>query len=210
MENLEFDLIVKEFKLTIEDFMGKICEKFELEVDDLSLLLNNVSFMREEKKDNVKKCDYEFIKGKSSGTTCNNKVSEESKSGKHCKRHLSNKESKTTESKTAKSKTVKSAKSKKQQELAENEIKVIKQLNDSKPRIIIKRNTHGNYEHQETGLVMDRESKKIIGKQKEDGTLDVLTVEDIETCKMWKLTFQLPETITSEKDNEESKEDEDE
>ena len=48
--------------------------------------------------------------------------------------------------------------------------------------IQIKKNEHGNYEHPETKLVFNREERAVIGKQKDDGTIGVLTEEDIEVC----------------------------
>ena len=80
--------------------------------------------------------------------------------------------------------------------------------------IQIKKNEHGNYEHPETKLIFDRESKQVIGKQQQDGTISKLTEQDIQQCDQFKFTYIMPETISnqdveqmvSKKDNQESDE----
>ena len=66
--------------------------------------------------------------------------------------------------------------------------------------IQIKKNDHGNYEHPETKLVFSREEKTVIGKQKDDGTISVLTEEDIELCNQFKFTYRMPEKIQTSAD----------
>ena len=66
--------------------------------------------------------------------------------------------------------------------------------------IQIKKNEHGNYEHPETKLVFNREERAVIGKQKDDGTIGVLTEEDIEVCNQFKFTYKMPEKIQTAAD----------
>ena len=208
--------VTKAFKNCLEDFTVRVGEKYELDPVELASYLKDISFQpqQEVKKtrakrkksdddddEEIKKCKYEFLKGKSIGDTCSNRVSSESKTGDYCKRHLSNEDDSKEKKAKAKAKTAKSAKSKKQQDLAETEIKVIKKLNETKPQIVIKRNSFGNYEHADTKLVMNRESKKIVGRQQDDGTVSPLTSEDIDNCKLWKLLYDLPANLVSDSDS---------
>jgi len=66
--------------------------------------------------------------------------------------------------------------------------------------IQIKKNSHGNYEHPETKLVFDKDSRQVIGKQQEDGTINALGEEDIQQCDQFKFTYQVPEKILNEAD----------
>ena len=42
---------------------------------------------------------------------------------------------------------------------------------------------------------MDKKNYKVVGIQKEDGTVDHLTVKEIEVCRKYGLPFQVPEHI---------------
>jgi len=66
--------------------------------------------------------------------------------------------------------------------------------------IQIKKNSHGNYEHPETKLVFDKDSRQVIGKQQEDGTINALGEEDIQQCDQFKFTYLVPEKILNEAD----------
>ena len=59
------------------------------------------------------------------------------------------------------------------------------------PEFSIKKNAFGHYEHEETRFVFDKDSK-VIAKQKEDGTLDSLTEDDIDLCNKYKFKFVFP------------------
>ena len=63
--------------------------------------------------------------------------------------------------------------------------------------IHLKKNSHGNYEHPETKLVFDKESKQVYGKQLDDGTIATLTEHDIQQCDQFKFTYVMPETINT-------------
>jgi len=63
----------------------------------------------------------------------------------------------------------------------------------------IRRNKFGNEEHFESGLVFNKETKMVIGKQNQNGKLDSLTDKDIETCKKYKFLYKLPENLSVDK-----------
>lgn len=87
----------------------------------------------------------------------------------------------------------KSKKTKKNKSVATS--KVISALTDNIPEITIRRNKFGNLEHPETGLVFDKETKSVIGKQNDNDTIDDLTEDDIELCKKFKFKFKMPENL---------------
>ena len=64
--------------------------------------------------------------------------------------------------------------------------------------IHITKNVHNNYEHPETKLVFEKESKQVIGKQQDDGTITALTEEDIQVCDQFKFSYKMPEKIITE------------
>ena len=72
---------------------------------------------------------------------------------------------------------------------------VIKKINASIPAIQIKKNKFGNYEHSDTGLIFDKNSKKVIGKQHSDGQLIELSHSDIDLCNKYKFSYNLPENL---------------
>ena len=76
---------------------------------------------------------------------------------------------------------------------------VAKKLTSSIPTVAIRRNQYGNHEHAETSLVFDTKTKKAIGKQKEDGTIEGLTTDDIDTCNQWKFQYVLPNNLDKSK-----------
>ena len=72
---------------------------------------------------------------------------------------------------------------------------VIKKITSNITTVAIRRNQFGHHEHPETSLVFDIKSKKVIGKQNDDGTIADLTPEDINTCNQYKFTFVRPENL---------------
>jgi hypothetical protein len=81
---------------------------------------------------------------------------------------------------------------------------VVEKLKASVPTVNIRRNQFDNYEHPETSFVFDFKTKKVIGKQNDDGSVEELTSEDIDTCN--KYNFQVSE-IPSNLDKKTSLED---
>lgn len=75
---------------------------------------------------------------------------------------------------------------------------VLQKLVDKQPSLNISRNTHGNYEHAETGLVFDELEQQVIGKQLEDGSVKGLTAEDVQVCEEYNFLYCLPENLNNE------------
>ena len=164
----------------------------------------------------VGNCEHVYKKGSNPGSTCGKKVSKESKTGKYCKSHLTN-ESKSDESvnkKTSVQTTLTSAASSspvkktpaKKPTKKEEETPVIKQAQNEAPYVHVKMNKWRNYEHESTGLLFDRKSTEVYGRQNADGTIKSLTQEDIEICKNLGLSYRLPENLSSEKDDDQDEE----
>ena len=62
--------------------------------------------------------------------------------------------------------------------------------------VTIKKNKYNNYEHLETKLVFDNNTKMVIGKQEDDGVVNLcLSNEDIELCNKYKFKYNLPEIL---------------
>lgn len=78
--------------------------------------------------------------------------------------------------------------------------KVVKKLIAQVPSIEVRRNAHGNHEHAETGLVFDRKTKKVIGTQNSDGSINTLTEDDIDTCNRFKFEYVLPDNLDNNED----------
>ena len=96
------------------------------------------------------------------------------------------------------------AKSKSKTSSVEKEIEktpvVLIQLQSKIPNITIRRNQYGNHEHAETSFIFDKKTKKVIGKQNKNGTIDGLTKNDIEICHKMKFTFELPKNLDKKSD----------
>jgi hypothetical protein len=64
-----------------------------------------------------------------------------------------------------------------------------------------RKNKHGNYVLANYGLVMDDETQsRVIGVQADDGSVVALEETDIDTCKMLKLPYDLPDNLDTEAD----------
>lgn len=72
---------------------------------------------------------------------------------------------------------------------------VVKKLTAHVPVIPVRPNSFGNLEHPETGLVFDRKTEKVIGKQLDDGKVADLTESDIEACKKFKFMYTIPDNL---------------
>lgn len=181
------------------------------------------------KKDETsKKCEYVYVKGKNPGSVCGSKVCEESKTGKFCKKHISHEgknenenedpqENKTQKSTIKKPNTVKKetkketgTKKETKKESKELETDAVKQLQQDVPVFKVKLNKWRNYEHEGTGLLFDRKSEEVYGRQLPDGTIGPLTTDDITTCKRLGIAFKLPERLISENEEKDEIEEEEE
>ena len=72
---------------------------------------------------------------------------------------------------------------------------VVRGIQSTIQTVQIKKNSFGNYEHPDTGLVFDRINQRVIGKQNKSGKIDSLTDEDIETCNKFKFKYDIPENL---------------
>ncbi len=143
-------------------------------------------------------CAYEFKKGANAGTSCTSKAREGST---FCNKH------KSQEGKDSPSEEKKKTPAKKKGESKEKEAPVVKKMNEGKSKLAVNKNKHGNYEHTETHLVLDKTSKEVYGKQVGDKVVS-LTEEDIEQCKKYNFKYKLPESLSSSKDKDEEEDDE--
>ena len=74
---------------------------------------------------------------------------------------------------------------------------VVKKLSNVNTTFAIRKNAHGNHEHPETTFVFDPKTKKVIGKQNENGKVDPLSEKDIDICNKYKFSYVLPENLDS-------------
>ena len=92
---------------------------------------------------------------------------------------------------------VKLATPKKKAKKKQSEPKVTQVVKNAIPKSIeIRRNDNGDYMHVPTKLVFHKETKQVIGKY-EDGKegFKQLTLEDVETCKQYNFSYELPENL---------------
>ncbi len=100
---------------------------------------------------------------------------------------------KTSSSKsTTSSRTSNKSSEKKQSTLVKNIIKKV-------PVIAIRKNQFGNHEHPETHLVFDNKLKKVVGVQRDDGTVSSLTKTDIDICNKFKFSYVIPDNLDTGK-----------
>jgi len=83
----------------------------------------------------------------------------------------------------------------KKQSIAPEKQNIINKIPVKIPTVAIRRNQFGNFEHAETSLIFDRNTQKVIGKQNPDGTVDELGDVEINICKKFKFSYDLPENL---------------
>ena len=96
--------------------------------------------------------------------------------------------------------------------LPKGENNIIKNLTSKIQSIQIKRNNFGNFEHAETKFLFNNTTKKVYGKQNDDGTVSELTTDDINICHKYKFAYDIPENLdkkTSLNDVDEEDDDDD-
>ena len=79
---------------------------------------------------------------------------------------------------------------------------ILKKIISDIPIVAIRRNQFNNLEHLETLFVFDAKSKKVIGKQKEDGSIQDLVLEDIDLCNKYKFNYILPQNLNNKNTKE--------
>jgi len=72
---------------------------------------------------------------------------------------------------------------------------IVRKITSSIPVLNIRRNKFNNYEDINTGFVFNNLTKKVIGKQSENGAILELTKEDINICNKYKFTYELPSNL---------------
>ena len=75
--------------------------------------------------------------------------------------------------------------------------KVIKTLQSQIHLVKIEKNSFGNFVHSDTQFVFDRVSQQVTGKQNINGSIELLTVADIEICNKYKFKYVLPNNLKS-------------
>ena len=84
---------------------------------------------------------------------------------------------------------------------------VLKKIVAVSPVIVIRRNKHGNHEHPDSCFIFNPTTKKVIGKQEDDGTVSVITKSDIDTCNKYNFDYEIPESLDDNKTSSLLKED---
>jgi hypothetical protein len=90
---------------------------------------------------------------------------------------------------------------KSREKIVHKEPEVIKQLSANIPTVPIRKNVFENYEHAETSFLFDEKTKKVIGKQNEDGTIATLSRSDIDMCNKYKFQYEIPSNLNEIKAN---------
>ena len=85
----------------------------------------------------------------------------------------------------------------KKESVTETKPNIVNRILANLPTLVIRRNAFGNHEHVDTKFVFDPKTKKVIGKQLDDGNVAVLTKGDIEICHMHKFEYEIPEMLDS-------------
>lgn len=202
----------------VHEYNERICEKYELNMEELENLWKEVSGSEAPKKRGpVKKkdddstpstpkkskskskdvegcCPYVFIKGKNEGQTCNSKPKE---GATYCSRHAKCEETGQKEKKKIPSaKTVSS----------KNEDKD-KKKKDEKPKIVIRMNKDINkYWNPETKLVFKSKEERVVVGNYDNDTLNKLTDDDIAVCEKYGFKYEKEEETPKSKPKEKEKE----
>jgi hypothetical protein len=94
--------------------------------------------------------------------------------------------------------------------LKSSQPEIIKKIVEKIPTIQIKRNSHGNFEHTDSGLVINNISKKAYGRQNKDGSIAELTPSDIDLCHKYKFAYDIPENLNKKTNIDDDEEEDDE
>jgi len=206
----KFNITLKDLPSLLENGSGKkviIEEEDEDEQPSTPIKvekksINDVLKPKKVAKTEKAKCTFVMSKGKNQGQPCGSSVCEESKSGQYCKKHLA-------QENEVKKEVKKETKGKKEEPiLSKKELQ--EKIEKRTTEIEVKKNKFGNFEHQGSGIVLDRNTHKAYGKQNSDGTITELTEEDIEFCKSIGFKYILPSNIKTNDDEKENEDEEDE
>jgi hypothetical protein len=192
--------ITKEIDVFIQTFIKQVSNKYKIDSGELKSMWNGDEITQNIKESiRPKEIDYETL------LKCN-----KAELIAHCKsfghkcsgpknilinRLLGKEDVPSNDVKVIDSKKSKSTKS--SQKEAVKQTSVVKTLTANIPDVVIRRNQYDKYEHPETGLIFDNESKLVIGKQNDNGSVDPLTEEDIDMCNAFKFKFTIPLDLDS-------------
>lgn len=213
---MEFSNIISEFenyfKNIITKFNIKVSEKYDLDIDDLNDIWNNIDNSFEIKvskglcnsdtssKSSTKesKCLYIFCRGSKKGETCGEKVTT---GNRYCCKHKKYENQVEPSSKVIDKKSIPNVKSKviasQNSNDSDDESKPVKKI---KLQISLKRHPlTDKYWNEETGLFVENlDNKVFIGKYLDDKILP-LSESDIKLCKSKKLKYDITK-ISDESD----------
>ncbi|AQM73217.1 hypothetical protein B1750_gp236 [Noumeavirus] len=112
---------------------------------------------------------------------------------------------------TVQAKQAKDAFEKEQKELQEKKVEPQKvEVKEEKKQTVIsiRKNSFGNWQHTETGIIFRNIDKKAYGTQAADGKISPLTPKEVEYCKQRKWSYVAPaDEEDSDEDEEEYEED---
>ncbi len=130
-------------------------------------------------------CSYIMTRGKNKGTNCDCQVSDKSKSGKYCLKHLKEDEPKSARKK----RTI---------------IREPRETDEEDEAVIeIRQNQYGHYVLQDTSLVLNKD-RMVIGREASDGSILPLTEEDVKFCKKNFLKYVSVVSLDDEKEEHNS------
>jgi len=72
---------------------------------------------------------------------------------------------------------------------------MIDKLKKQAPLTVIKRNKWGHFEHGDTGFLFDKKTRRVFGKQVDDGSVSHLSIDDIEKCRQFSFGFDIPDNL---------------
>lgn len=177
MENLVKN-IVEVVENSIKNFSSKISDKYELDKEEVfSLWDKKLVNLETENKSNIEINNETLLKAnkKELEALCRkNKLKVTGKKEVLIKRLLDFQNEKKSEKTT-----------------------ILDKISETVPIIQIRKNEHGNYEHPDTKLIFCKNEKKVIGKQKDDGTISNLTKDDINNCNKFKFKYILPDNLNN-------------
>lgn len=75
---------------------------------------------------------------------------------------------------------------------------IIEKIMQTRETFKVQLNKFNNFVHKETNFVFNQTTKKVIGKQQEDGTILALSVKDIELCKENHWDFEIPTKVRTD------------
>ena len=67
-------------------------------------------------------------------------------------------------------------------------------------QIIIKKNKYGNYEHEETHFIFNKDTHTVIGVQNDNGDVSPLKIEDINVCNKYQFEYKHPDNLYDDAD----------